>query len=655
MSRDDDLKVLYSTPPKEPKINAFDSIMQPCPLLMLLPYPEIVQLNKIAKDKRLAAKPKEKLNMIKEIMGRYGFKKLASGTNRIVFKYLENQDIVVKVAYDSVGLTDNLHEMYNQQFLKPFCTKVFEVSPCGTVGMFERVHLISSRAEFASIAEEVFDIIVNHLVGRYILDDFGSKFFMNWGVREGMHPVILDFPYCYELDGARIFCNRPNPATGTICGGEIDYDDGFNHLICKKCGKSYLASELRLAVEKKSKDIIIDKEETEMIVTIKRGDNIISKHDSTKSSSTYRKVRNGRPVETPYEYRERKRHEMRVRINRTSEDVSGERVDESAETASQDYDNSQFNQGWVSENVPSVDDMYSDIKVKINNPRKKKVEVSNTYGEFMKNYQAPSDDCIKYGKTVPVPEKPQADDAVAFGQINPAMMDSIERDIQLESHSDKEPIDTVAKEIHEKNEEVETGKTFFHCFEQEMIQLYQMAGVPKVEVTVFGDPDLVRRIDPENSHQTHGIIVVTSGKVLYNFIGYDKLSGSTDFIVILRPEGSTCRVIYKIENVDNLELSNSRGYSSWEFVGHYSEQKPIDAIIDEIYNKSEEVEQNVDASTETVSEQDDQQDSCSNEPTEEQPSKEEMYPNATQVVKIVYDTNNEEKPQITEDEILSEF
>ena len=87
----------------------------------------------------------------------------------------------------------------------------------------------------------------------------------------------------------------------------------------------------------------------------------------------------------------------------------------------------------------------------------------------------------------------------------------------------------------------------------------------------------------------------------------------------------------------------------------HSDQEPIDTVAKEIHEKNEEMEENSTTSTETVSEHDDQHDSCSNEPTEEQPSKEEMYPNATQVVKIVYDTNNEEKPQITEDEILSEF
>ena len=237
MSRLDDLKVLYTSAPPNNEARVFENIFPPCKILNLITIQDIMQLNQIAKSKKLSSKPKEKLNMIKEIMGRRGFRRLSSGTNRIVFKYMEDQSFVIKVAYDSVGLSDNLNELYNQELIKPFCAKVFEVSPCGTVGMFERVRAIKNREEFQSIAYDVFDIIVNEFVGKYVLADIGTKFFMNWGVRQGKFPVILDFPYIYELDGSKIYCNRPDPLSPYgFCGGDIDYDDGFNHLVCTKCG-----------------------------------------------------------------------------------------------------------------------------------------------------------------------------------------------------------------------------------------------------------------------------------------------------------------------------------------------------------------------------------------------------------------------------------
>ncbi len=458
MSREEDLQILYSTPPQEPNMRVFDSIMPPCPLLALISYPAIVELNRIAKDKRLSAKPKQKLQMIKDIMGQFGFRKLASGTNRIVFKYLENQDIVVKVAYDATGLSDNLNEMYNQQFIKPFCCKVFEVSPCGTVGMFERVHLINSRTEFATIADEVYDIIINHLVGRYILDDFGTKYFMNWGVRENMHPVILDFPYCYELDGAKIYCNRPSQFDRRVpCGGEIDYDDGFNHLYCKKCGKSYLASELRLAIEKKSKEIFVDKEENDMIVSLVQGDKVLTRTDSSRDSRTYRRFKNGKEKETPYEYRTRKANELRVSVqipvSKESEEINEETHEEATVKASEGYDNSQFNQGWASQDVPSVDPMYKDLKTSIvSSVTKETAEITDGKADFTKERKffkgqkiedenGSTEDTIMYGKAA----VPETEEEKVNTEENPVE----EQNVQEESFGQ-----SVAEALHKTNVEI---------------------------------------------------------------------------------------------------------------------------------------------------------------------------------------------------------
>lgn len=386
MSRLDDLKVLYTSAPPNNRARLFENIFPPCRILNLITMQDIIQLNQIAKSKKLSSKPVEKLNMIKEIMGRRGFRRLSSGTNRIVFKYMEDQSFVIKVAYDSVGLSDNLNELYNQELIKPFCAKVFEVSPCGTVGMFERVRAIKNREEFQSIAYDVFDIIVNEFVGKYVLADIGTKFFMNWGVRQGMFPIILDFPYIYELDGSKIYCNRPDPLSPYgFCGGDIDYDEGFNHLVCTKCGKTFLASELKLAAEKKSKDIIIEQEDIEMIVEIKRGDNVVTTIDSTKESETYRKGKNGRRKETPYEYRQRRKYngDFKVEFGSATVEVQEDTPQTITEKIIPSTDPKQFNQGWGSKNVPSIDDLYKDTEIELRGrePKNKKDSQPNFEAE----------------------------------------------------------------------------------------------------------------------------------------------------------------------------------------------------------------------------------------------------------------------------------
>lgn len=225
------------------------------PLLSYIHPMVIVELNRIANSVKLQSNPTKKMNMYDEILKPYNFRRLTAGTNRVVYKHLEDQRIVLKVAKDAVGINDNPCEWVNQQYLKPFVTKCFEVSPCGTVGLFERVQPITSKTEFISISEDIFALL-NKMIGKYILEDIGTKFFLNYGLRDNFGPVLLDYPYMFELDGGKIICNQPNFYTGLPCGGEIDYDDGFNNLICTKCGKIYLATDLQK--NRDSNNIIIE-------------------------------------------------------------------------------------------------------------------------------------------------------------------------------------------------------------------------------------------------------------------------------------------------------------------------------------------------------------------------------------------------------------
>jgi hypothetical protein len=84
------------------------------------------------------------------------------------------------------------------------------------------------------------------LTGKYLLADVGTEYFMNSALRDGFGPVLLDFPYLYEINDANaLVCKKPdNNSPIGICGGLIDYDAGFNNLVCNKCGKIYRAQEI---------------------------------------------------------------------------------------------------------------------------------------------------------------------------------------------------------------------------------------------------------------------------------------------------------------------------------------------------------------------------------------------------------------------------
>ena len=282
MGRIDVLSLLYAKGRTVDEFN-YDNLTAN-PLLSYITMQDIEALHKIASSMKLAAKPKLKYKMIDQILVPRGFKKLASGTNRVVYKCLNDQSVVLKVAYDEVALKDNPAEYRNQFYLKPFCAKVFEVSPCGTVALQERVQPIVTREEYIQVASDVFDLLVNKILGKYVLDDIGTKYYQNFGLRVGFGPVILDYPYVFELDGEKLYCNEPS-FNGHPCGGVIDYDSGFNKLICNKCGKQYFAWQL----DKKKDDtgIVTAKGDNDnMSILIMRGNEVVDKINEVAESDT---------------------------------------------------------------------------------------------------------------------------------------------------------------------------------------------------------------------------------------------------------------------------------------------------------------------------------------------------------------------------------
>lgn len=256
----------------------FDNLWIP-PMEYYLSPQDIDSLRRIATSLKLSSKIEVKYSMIDNIMRSRGFKRFSGGTNRVVYRYLEDDRFVAKIAVDRVGMQDNPMEYKNQFLLKPYCTKMFYISQCGTVGFAERVLPIKNKAEFKEIAGDVFDVLINKILGKYVVEDVGSKYFMNYGIRFGNGPVLLDYPYVYELDGKKLFCNKVDPITNQTCNGEIDYDAGFNHLVCTRCGKIYLATDL------KNNDIdnkIIIKGGIQMKVVLKKGDKVIGKSIATE-------------------------------------------------------------------------------------------------------------------------------------------------------------------------------------------------------------------------------------------------------------------------------------------------------------------------------------------------------------------------------------
>lgn len=269
MVNDDILDALYAKR-VSPEEFSFDALQAPSIYNFLSDY-DMEKIYNITTSVKYSSKVDKKIQAIKDILSPRGFVVLSNGTNRMCYRYVEDRSFVLKVPYKMSGLDNGAREYQNQQFLKPFVTKTFQVHPTG-ISLHERVTPITSREEYLTVADDVFDMLVR-LTGKYVLEDVGSKYFMNIGIRKGFGVVVLDYPELFLLDGNKLVCNKPLMPNTTfpICGGLIDFDRGLNTLVCTKCGKEYPASELQKLKEEKK---IISEGDTNMKIRVMRGNHV---------------------------------------------------------------------------------------------------------------------------------------------------------------------------------------------------------------------------------------------------------------------------------------------------------------------------------------------------------------------------------------------
>lgn len=226
------------------------------PLLTYFTVDDIRMINEISSSVSLNNNPKEKYRRIGSIMESRGFKFVGGGggTNRRAYVCTYDTRIVAKVGTDKVGFSNNLREYVNQDVLKPFCCKIFEVTPCGTLAIIERVYPIKSIDEFQSVGEDIFNVLYFKVRSKDIaMEDIGFRSYQNWGIRDNFGPVLLDYPTMYVADPKKCFCNQRD-AYGNYCNAPLDYDTGFDNIICTKCGHRYLSK----SIAKKNGDSITE-------------------------------------------------------------------------------------------------------------------------------------------------------------------------------------------------------------------------------------------------------------------------------------------------------------------------------------------------------------------------------------------------------------
>lgn len=261
---------------------------------------------------RLINNPARRFKLTNELLLPWGFKPLASGTNRRAFYCEYDPTIIFKIASDAVGQKDNQSELYIQQLLRPFCPKVFNVDGDGVIALTERGEPMTEHDYKFVWAEEIFDLLFSLLARGYILEDVGSNFYKNFGIRLGFGPMIWDFPYVYKLDWRKLICQKPDRITGEPCGGEIDYDynKGMSEIICTRCGARYSAKYLASSVPSEAinmvnreRGITMGRFDTNFQVYVRQGDKIVTSYSNETSAqrmvdnrSNRRTLDNGEPL-----------------------------------------------------------------------------------------------------------------------------------------------------------------------------------------------------------------------------------------------------------------------------------------------------------------------------------------------------------------------
>lgn len=144
---------------------------------------------------------------------------------------------------------------------------------------------------------------------------------------------MLDFPYVYKLDGNKLYCNAPssNNPSG-CCEGVIDYDPGFNHLFCTKCGVRYKAKELEKAI-KDDKVIVKSEGEHRMKVTVKGGSKNVAKEVTTGEYADLAKKTPSKPVlgrdtmksNTQVKAEQKKTDDEKISVNTDNKEVKVEK------------------------------------------------------------------------------------------------------------------------------------------------------------------------------------------------------------------------------------------------------------------------------------------------------------------------------------------
>lgn len=221
-------------------IRWYDSWQSP-PLARWFTPQDIKFIEDVAVSPTLTTHPIEKYHLLDEFMESRGFKTEIGGTNRRFYSSVEFPQFGAKISTSLEGFKNNKDEYNVQHVLKPYCTKVYDVTQSGAIALDE-VSLRIDKDSIIDYGDQIFDILDIVFRRRKIaMTDVGIATPKQWVIRRNFGPILCDFPSVVILDPKKCYCTRRVKRHGIEmpCNGLIDFDLGFNKMECTVCGQKY--------------------------------------------------------------------------------------------------------------------------------------------------------------------------------------------------------------------------------------------------------------------------------------------------------------------------------------------------------------------------------------------------------------------------------
>lgn len=221
-------------------IRWYDSWQSP-PLARWFTPQDIKFIEDVAISPTLTTHPIEKYHLLDEFMASRGFKTEIGGTNRRFYSSVEFPQFGAKISTSYEGFKNNKDEFNVQHVLKPYCTKVYDVTQSGAIALDE-VGIRVDKDSIIDYGDQIFDILDIVFRRRKIaMTDVGIATPKQWVIRRDFGPILCDFPSVVILDPKKCYCTKRIKRHGIEmpCNGLIDFDLGFNKMECTVCGQKY--------------------------------------------------------------------------------------------------------------------------------------------------------------------------------------------------------------------------------------------------------------------------------------------------------------------------------------------------------------------------------------------------------------------------------